>query len=196
MIEAQSLEELYKDEVNLGPAVLAAVAGHVTAREAQDAIEAWRNKFVAKWGEQAQLDAQAFESQKTALQEAHAAELLQLGETHGNEIAKATEAIRIREEQTRVALAELQKAETRITELEAEVIALTPPPVPALVEVLDDAFSALLSPEEQAGFASAYAVVRVLVESGKVELAKSFISGTQVPPELEEAKADLLALFD
>jgi len=64
-----------------------------------------------------------------------------------------------------------------------------------LLDQLNTAFKTALPPEAQAAFAAPYAIVRVLVEADELELAKAVISGIEVPEELQEAKAGLLALF-
>lgn len=79
--------------------------------------------------------------------------------------------------------------ESRIAELTAI------PETPDILTQLNAAFKSALPPEAQASFAMPYAIVRVLVQSGEIELARAVISSIDVPPELAEAKAGLLALL-
>lgn len=64
-----------------------------------------------------------------------------------------------------------------------------------IIRQLHAAFTATLPPEAQVDFAVPYAIVRVLVEAGQFALAAAVIEGVTVPPELEEAKAGLVAIL-
>jgi hypothetical protein len=64
-----------------------------------------------------------------------------------------------------------------------------------LLDQLNSAFKTALEPEAQAAFAAPYAIVRVLVEADELDLARAVIVGIEVPPELEEARAGLLAIL-
>ena len=65
----------------------------------------------------------------------------------------------------------------------------------ARLNELNAAFTAAVPPELQPAFAQAYAVVRVLVQAGQLQLAAGVVSGLEVPAELEAGKAQILTLL-
>lgn len=87
------------------------------------------------------------------------------------------------------------RSAARISELEAKVAELTPPSEADIITKLNDAFEAFIPADQRGEFAASYAVVRVLIQAGKPDLARAVIVSVGVPPELEEAKAVLLGLF-
>lgn len=81
----------------------------------------------------------------------------------------------------------------RIAELEtALATALAPSASPPLLTQLEGIFGQLSS-EVQEAFAASFAVVRVLVEAGRTDLARAHVAALTVPPELEEARQGIVA---
>ena len=77
-----------------------------------------------------------------------------------------------------------------------EIAARAPRPSPHdVISALHEAFVETLPPESQPAFASAYAIVRVLVEAEQWQLARATIASVEVPPELTEARDGLLEII-
>jgi len=74
-----------------------------------------------------------------------------------------------------------------------EIAARTPQP--DLLTTLNDAYNTSLTPDAQRLFAPIYAAARSLIEGDRLDLARGLIEDTEVPPELDEAKAGLLLLI-
>lgn len=73
-----------------------------------------------------------------------------------------------------------------------------PRPSSPTAQVLADlsaAFDTTLPPDAQTSFAMPYAIVRVLVEAEKWRLAAAVIMGIEVPPELADAKQNLINII-
>lgn len=92
----------------------------------------------------------------------------------------------------------------RVAELEDEIVNFQrlpePSPEPpaaeaALISKLNEAFQANIPAEMRPAFAIPYAIVRVLVEAEQYDLAAAVIAGIAVPPELEAAKTNLIAIL-
>lgn len=72
----------------------------------------------------------------------------------------------------------------------------TPEPVASpLIGELHAAFMAAIPVELRPQFAGPYAIVRTLIQAEQFELAVDFINSIPVPPELEAARDDLVALI-
>ncbi len=123
----------------------------------------------------------------------------------GNVItAKESDAQPIPTELSTALLGEVNAGLTaRITELEAELAtarnpANAPAPDTSIADTLarlNTVFASALTAETQSAFAAPYAIVRVLVQAGQNALAASVISGIEVPDELAEIKAQLIAIL-
>lgn len=83
----------------------------------------------------------------------------------------------------------------RIGELEAEIDLLKNPPQPDILSELGSAFKAAVPVELQGMFGVHFAVVRILLQAGEIELARSTVEAIQVPEELAGAKAQILSLL-
>lgn len=195
-ITVLDLDELLIDGENRGTVFQAIKDGHVTLDEASAACTLWKNGFLTGKGEELQAKDIACQQAQDLLKQEHTAAVQQLNQQREealNELAGM-----LRDETAKVAdlIEAASEKDALIAQLEAEVIRLTPPAEPDLVAKLDHAFTTLLTPEEQVPFLPAYAIVRVLVRSGKPELAKAYVQTVEVPEELAQAKEDLLALFE
>jgi len=76
---------------------------------------------------------------------------------------------------------------------EQEIAERNPPP--SILTTLNTAYNSSLTPDAQRLFAPVYAAIRSLIEGDRLDLARALIEDTAVPPELDEAKADLLSLI-
>lgn len=83
---------------------------------------------------------------------------------------------------------------TRISQLEAQIAALTPPESD-LIGQLNQVFQTAIPADLQATFAAPYAIVRVLIQAGQTSLARAVIEAIEAPVELEAAKQEILALL-
>jgi hypothetical protein len=93
------------------------------------------------------------------------------------------------------ALATIEDLKEQIAELEKRPVMPEPSTQVDLLATLSAKFDELLPPEAQAAFAVPFATVRVLVQAGRMDLARSVIEETPVPKKLGPAKAELLTLF-
>lgn len=88
----------------------------------------------------------------------------------------------------------------RITELEAQLAAAQAgpgAPAPgdaALLSSLAAVFGELTS-EHQVAYAADYAIVRTLIQAGRMDLAHAHVLAREVPADLEAVKSELLALL-
>lgn len=91
----------------------------------------------------------------------------------------------------------IAKDAEREAAVKAAVDAIIPPEpaTPPLISALHAAFTSTLPPEAQVAFAAPYAIVRTLVQADQMQLAADYIASVPVPPELEAAKAALIALI-
>jgi len=88
----------------------------------------------------------------------------------------------------------------RVAALESELAEAPYRPEPTapaddLAARLNATFKTSLPPEVQAKFAVPYAIVRVLVQAGELDLAAAVIAGIEVPPELEPVKSGLMSII-
>ena len=82
----------------------------------------------------------------------------------------------------------------QIVALTADELAMRQMP-PDILTTLNTAFEEAIPAAIRPAFAATYAVVRVLIQAEQYDLARATIANTAVPPELEEAKAQLLTLI-
>ena len=88
------------------------------------------------------------------------------------------------------------KTET-IANLQAQIAALTAPaPEPDLLSSLNEAFAKAVPEAMRGAFAQPYAIVRILVQAGQIDMARSVIEAIEVPPDLAAAKAELLTALE
>jgi hypothetical protein len=88
----------------------------------------------------------------------------------------------------------MEEKDAQIAALKQQVIDLTPAGSDLLGD-LNAGFEQGIPAGARAAFAVPYAIVRVLVQAGQLDLANAVINEVQVPPELEDVKAGLIAVL-
>lgn len=93
------------------------------------------------------------------------------------------------------ALAEIESLKSRLSEAPAQSQPGTQSQSP-LIEQLHAAFVGTLTEPQQVAYAAPYAIVRTLVASDNLKLAADYMLTVPTPPELEPARAGLIALIN
>ncbi|WP_193214940.1 hypothetical protein [Luteolibacter marinus] len=87
------------------------------------------------------------------------------------------------------------KLEASHAEAIAAALGQPKPDIGAKLAGLNAAFKAAVPEDQQHLFTNDFATIRVLLQAGKDDLARKHLAAIAVPPELEEAKAGMLAMI-
>lgn len=130
---------------------------------------------------------------REAVQTAVAAEIARF-----SEIQTRDQASKAAEIQTATAAANQarESAESDLAAAREEIARLTaPPPITARLAELNAAFKSAVPEEMRGAFGIPFATVRILLQAGETDLAVATVRAIAVPPEMEDAKAAILALL-